>query len=209
MTVLRSIANNRIGQQLGTRGQKTRKRLLAAAEELLRTTSPLNLNATAIARKAGTSPATFYVYFDDVRELLFDLSLAAVPDSADLFPRADSLLDPARIDEDAAVMVDAINAAWDRHATILLYRNLEADRGDMAFQSLRYDWAEPILRHLAEAMRTAGSSAGSDEEIAADAVVLLAAVERIAATTHQDSQYGPTPKFLHDSLVRMICRSLR
>ena len=200
--------SNRIGQQLGARGLRTRTKLLAAAEKLLQSASPMDLNAASIAREAATSAATFYVYFDDVREVLFDLGKAAAPALAELFPSTDSLLDASRLDADIVTFVSAVNAAWDRHAAILLYRNLEADRGDDDFHALRYASARPILARLGQSMRLLGG-ARSEEAIAAEAVVLLAAVERIAATTHERFAAGPSAASLQAALVRLIGRAIR
>ncbi|WP_156840663.1 TetR/AcrR family transcriptional regulator [Novosphingobium aquimarinum] len=202
------VSSNRIGQQLGTRGMKTRGRLLMAAESLLRTMSPMDLNATAIAREAGSSAATFYVYFDDVRELLLDLSKAAAPSFTQLFPRPDSLLVRSRLEEDIAFIIATLNAAWDRNAAILRYRNLEADRGDADFHQLRYDLARPVLARLGEAMRAMGPEGRCDADVEADAVVLLAAVERLVATTHEDTQAGPDSEALRSSLIRLVMRSI-
>lgn len=202
------VSSNRIGQQLGSRGLKTRSRLLKAAASLLRTMSPMDLNATAIAREAGSSAATFYVYFDDVRQLLLDLSKAAAPTFAQMFPRPDSLLVHGRLEEDIAFVIATLNAAWDRNAAILRYRNLEADRGDVDFHRLRYDLARPVLARLGEAMRRWGPKGRCDADIEADAVVILAAVERLVATTHEDTQTGPDSESLRRSLIRLVLRSI-
>lgn len=199
--------NNRIGQQLGARGLRTRGRLLEAAARLLRTVSPIDLNSAAIAREAGTSAATFYVYFDDVRELVLALVPDAEPAFDAMFPRSDALLDPARRVADASTLVDAVFDAWDRSSSVLLFRNLEADRGDEAFDVARYAWARPILDRLIAALLDARG--GSDPSRAyADAVVMLAAVERIAATSHRAPMHGPRPEDLRSALVRMICQML-
>jgi AcrR family transcriptional regulator len=202
------VRSNKIGQQMGARGAQTRSRLLAAAETLLRTVSPMDLNAAAIAREAETSPATFYVYFTDVRDLLFDLTGAAAPAFAAMFPRPDSLLVPARRGADASILVAAVNAAWDRNTAVLLYRNLEADRGDAAFDTARTAWAQPVLVRIVTAMQTTSSTRRNLRQAQADAVILLAAIERIAATTHRAPTNGPPADDLAAALVRMVCQAL-
>lgn len=202
------VSNNRIGQQLGPRGLKTRRRLLDAAVRLLRTTSPIDLNAAAIAREAGTSAATFYVYFDDVRELVLALVPDAAPELGAMFPRADSFMVAERLEEDARQFVAATFSAWDRNAPILLFRNLEADRGDAAFDAQRNSWASPVLERLIAAL-LAGNPKGDRARAYADAVVLLAAVERIAATSHRTPTLGPPSDDLRAALVRQICLAIR
>jgi hypothetical protein len=51
------------GRVPGQRGRQTRQRLLDATVELLTTTSWRSVKVTDIARRARTSPATFYQYF--------------------------------------------------------------------------------------------------------------------------------------------------
>ena len=199
--------SNRIGQQLGPRGARTRQRLMDAARRLLETTSPIDLSTAAIAREAGASAATYYVYFNDVRELVLALLPSAEPDFAAMFPRSDSLLVADLLEEDAENLVAAVFEAWDRYASILLFRNLEADRGDAAFDGARYAWARPVLDRLICAIEAARGEVCPNIAYA-DAVVLLAMIERIAATSHRKPTYGPPIADLRASLVRIIRQSL-
>ena len=64
---------NKQGQARGKKGQATRARLMNAAERLLAKSSPLDLTAVAIAKAADTSSATFYMYFDDVKDIYLSL----------------------------------------------------------------------------------------------------------------------------------------
>ena len=56
------------GRELGPRALNTRRRLLDATVELLDSSSVRDISVVEIARRAGTSPATFYQYFKDVGE---------------------------------------------------------------------------------------------------------------------------------------------
>ncbi len=57
------------GRALGPRALHTRQRLLDATVELLSQQSVRDLSVVEIAKRAGTSPATFYQYFKDVGEV--------------------------------------------------------------------------------------------------------------------------------------------
>src|ERR1700712_2944885 len=70
----------RPAEGLGRKGLETRRRLMTAAHELLQTMSAVSLTATAIARQAKTSSATFYVYFDDVSDVVLALATEASED---------------------------------------------------------------------------------------------------------------------------------
>src|SRR5437588_12986728 len=62
------------GRPLGRRAQQTRRRLLDATGELLESHSIRELRVVEIARKVGTSPATFYQYFRSVDEAVLVLA---------------------------------------------------------------------------------------------------------------------------------------
>lgn len=201
--------NNKVGQRLGARGRRTRDRFLEAARALLSTTSPIDLTARAIALAAGSSPPGFFVYFDDVREVMLALCAEASASAETMLPRTDSLLDPVALEEDVAVMVAAVRAAWDRNAAVLLYRNHEADRGDERFDAVRTQQAQPLLDRLREAIARHRRSPISPQDAFAEAAVLVAAIERIAARTHGPTKNGATVEQLEAALVRVIVHSIR
>ena len=58
------------GRVPGRRGLATRQRLLDHVAEMLATSSYRDVRVVDVARKAGTSPATFYQYFADVEEAI-------------------------------------------------------------------------------------------------------------------------------------------
>ena len=62
------------GRVLGPKAQQTRQRLLDATHALLARRGLRELRVVEIARKIGTSPATFYQYFSDVEEAVLSLA---------------------------------------------------------------------------------------------------------------------------------------
>src|ERR1700728_3765072 len=72
------------GPTPGQRGRQTRQRLLDATVELLTTTSWRSVKVTDIARRARTSPATFYQYFGNVEEAVRVLAEGVVDQAARL-----------------------------------------------------------------------------------------------------------------------------
>jgi AcrR family transcriptional regulator len=176
---------NKDGTALGRKGAETRARLLAATRTLLETVSPFNLTVAAIAKAARTAPATLYVYFNDVQDVFYALSVEACQDfEAMTCNHPEWFTDPARIDADAQQLVDEFNQVWERHSHALQYRNLESDRGNTRFQDLRTANALPLIDRLATAVRSVRPNS-SNRDAYADAVVLFSAVERLAATRHQ------------------------
>lgn len=176
--------NSKTVTPLGRKGTETRARLLAATRELLKTVSPFNLTVAAIAKAARTAPATLYVYFDDVQDVFYALSVEACEDFEKITrENPDWFSCDERVAQDAVEFVDKFNSVWDRHAHALQYRNLESDRGNNRFQDLRTANAMPMIDRLANAIKRAKPGV-STRSAYADAVVLFSSVERLAATRH-------------------------
>ena len=68
----------------GRRGQATRQKLLDCLGKMLGTSPYRDVRVIDVARKAGTSPATFYQYFPDVEAAVLEIAEGAVRESAAL-----------------------------------------------------------------------------------------------------------------------------
>lgn len=179
-----AVTTNKQGQALGPKGQATRLRLMQAAGKLLKTQSPVELTAVSIAKMAKTSSATFYMYFDDIKDILFALSEAAGQDMGDALEVLDEVWDLSRLESQSARLVEVFNRVWDNHREILRYRNMEADRGDSNFEKLRMDVYVPFVELLAQrmiAMCTAEQKI-TRGDARAMASVLHGAMERMATS---------------------------
>ncbi len=143
------------GRLLGARALKTRQRLLDATAQLLVERSVLDIAVVEIARKAETSPATFYHYFKDVDEA----ALALAEQAADEMPALVELIDANWSGrqglETARSVALAFMEHWSAHHAVLLIRNLSADKGDRRFQQVRRKALAPVLDHLAARIREA------------------------------------------------------
>jgi AcrR family transcriptional regulator len=179
------IEINKHGQALGRKGNQTRQRLMDATRRLLKKHSPVELTAVSVAKEAQTSSATFYIYFNDVRDIIYHLSLLAGEELGEVHRILDEPWDGRRLEiEHALRVVNAFNAVWERHRDVLRFRNLEADRGDKNFYGLRLATAIPIIERLADRIVAAfpkgqGLSRG---DALAEATTLLCAMEAIAET---------------------------
>lgn len=199
------------GQPLGNKGMETRLGLMAAARRLMERMSPLNITAAAISKEAGTAAATFYVYFDDVEDILWALCDQIAQDTTDLFADDRLLRDPARLEEDALAFVKAYSEIWSRHGPLLLYRNLESDRGNVRFNQLLTRIALPVLRALTDRIAAAcpPDRPMSRSEANAEAVVIVAALDRIAAALHLYPEDSLTPDVLQRAEARVLARLLQ
>lgn len=195
---------------LGRKGRETRQRLMDAAVSLLADTSPLDVTAVAIATEAGTAPATFYVYFRDVQDMLYALSEFATVDMIDAFAALDVFHDNARVASDAEAFLAMLTEQWERHGAILYYRMMEADRGDARFGELRTRWAEAVLVRFAALLRQVPHLDTPIDEVDAyaEAIVLFASIERLARAIHCEPNLPISPDRMRAAQARVLTRMI-
>lgn len=72
------------GRVAGRRGQATRQKLLDCLGEMLSSSPYRDVKVIDVARKAGTSPATFYQYFPDVEGAVLEIAEEMAKEGAGL-----------------------------------------------------------------------------------------------------------------------------
>jgi AcrR family transcriptional regulator len=173
---------NKDGQAIGRKGSETRTRLLDAARFLIATMSVEKVTASGIARAASLASQTFYLYFDDVDEVLLHLSREAALDTGEIVAELDRPWTSDATREHAERFVSAFYQYWDKHRAILNIRNFRADGGQEPFTQIRNDSAMPIVNRIADRIRKAqGEATVSDRDALARAVIVYSAIERMAA----------------------------
>jgi AcrR family transcriptional regulator len=176
-----AVRRNKHGQALGRKGAESRRRLLDAACKLLEDRSA-KLTPSAVARSAGLTSQTFYLYFADINELLLTLSEEASTDVGRILRALEDPWDPGAIDEHSRRFIDAIYDFWDGHRAVLSFRNFQSDLGDEAFVHVRFETSRPIISLMAKRIRSArGEDQLSEADALARAVIIYAAIERLAA----------------------------
>lgn len=208
----RRARRNQNGQAMGPKGLKTRRRLIDATVELLETVPLRELRVAEIARSAGTSPATFYLYFNDVS----DVVLAAL---AELSQSTPELMRIAQGDwsrdhafATARVLVAAYIEFWQSHATLFRIRNLTAEEGDERFRDGRAASIRPLLEAISAQVgraQQAGIATPVPLHSESTAGVLLAMLERLAAVapTHA-GESDITPDRMMDAAAHLIASTL-
>jgi len=171
---------NKLGQSIRPKGAATQRNLMQATLSLLKDHSPLDLSVHRIAREAGTSPATFYVYFKSVKEVILALvDTLREPYLRDVLPTLQGDWQNAG-ETHVRRFVLAYFAFWDEHRRLLAVRNLEADLGDRDFIDRRIDMSLPVVDALCERIRNAASRKKMPRARAwAQAVVCCAAMEEM------------------------------
>jgi AcrR family transcriptional regulator len=166
------------GRPLGPRALRTRAKLLDVTRELLAELPVRDVSVVEIARRAGTSPATFYQYFADVEEAALELASAAAEEvPAILEPLAQDWSGSKGLDA-ARVLVDAFVRHWDANHAVLLIRNVAAEQGDRRFRRVRTRAIRPLLDALA---RKIGAAQQPGVHPVAAAAALASILERLAA----------------------------
>lgn len=165
---------------LGRKGTTTRGRLMEAARRLLTERSAIGLTSAAIAQGAGVSAASFYNYFVNTEAIIHALCLEA---GAETQPIRDAVT--PRDGDDARTIsgrfITAYADHWSRFRPVLSVRNMEAERGNIAFQLLRRSFFHAMIDILLDAALTLRPVDG-DAEIEARSgriAVAVAAIERL------------------------------
>ena len=202
-----TITTNKQGQELGRKGHSSRLRLMEAADRLLRTNSPVTLTAVSISKEAKMSSAAFYLYFEDVRNVLLALAEAAVSEMSEAHQILQQPWDAGEPDfKHALGLVTAFYKVYDRHRSALRYCNLEADRGDARFEQVRLQMVIPFFEQFAQRIYAASTcdSRRSRGDAYAEAIVLVSAMERNASSDPKQVQSTIGTKRLQDALARLI-----
>jgi AcrR family transcriptional regulator len=150
------------GRPLGPRALRTRQRILDATVELLSEKSMRDLRVIDIARRIGTSPATFYQYFKDVNDVVLELATEVSDTTSEMIAVIDGDWTGQSGYDRGVKLTKMVVAHWDRYRPILRVRNNAADEGDPRFMEVRRKAMFPLVHAFAEAIRKRQSHATDD-----------------------------------------------
>ncbi len=195
------------GQTMGRKGSETRVRLLEAAALLLTTTSLRVLTTAQVARKAGISPASFYLYFENVDALALSLAENATDAAMPFIKNLEAEWVWQDTEGHIAGFVRAFFDHWDRYGAILRVRNLAVDEGDWAFQKACERMTTPIYQAIeakVDRSKKAGRIDKRQHSLSLAAVAMLG-VERCASTYAQfPRKYQITRERAIDAAVAIL-----
>ncbi|MFE0689203.1 TetR/AcrR family transcriptional regulator [Streptomyces sp. JH002] len=170
------------GRVAGRRGQATRQKLLDCLGKMLAGSPYRDVKVIDVARKAGTSPATFYQYFPDVEAAVLEIAEVTLRESAALSELVAGRSWTGKAGRRTAEeLVDGFLAFWRRHDAILRVIDLGAAEGDRRFVRIRTRIQGAIVKPLTESIDTLqakgrGGTAVSSAALAGSLVTMLAAV---------------------------------
>src|SRR5664280_1871683 len=125
------------GRVPGRRGRATRQRLLECTAELLVATPWRSIKVIDIARQAGTSPATFYQYFENVEGAITVLAEELVDGAGVLAGLVDGDWTESASWDTAVAVVEGFMDYWERNRAVFRVVELTTVEGDLRFQGLR------------------------------------------------------------------------
>lgn len=209
------------GRPLGPRAQNTRVRILDATVELLAQKPMRDLRVIDIARKIGSSPATFYQYFKDVEDVVLHLASRVSEFTPELVELIQGDWAGRAGHERGRRLAEVVIGHWDRYAPILRVRNNACDEGDIAFRELRMSTMMPLVHAFAEVIdrsqKLAAASAAPSADASADepwqggrlhpmmgAVALASVLERLSMYHVSIEELGGSREQLIETLATLL-----
>ncbi|WP_055694278.1 TetR family transcriptional regulator [Streptomyces prasinopilosus] len=170
------------GRVAGRRGQATRQKLLDCLSEMLSSSPYRDVKVIDVARKAGTSPATFYQYFPDVEGAVLEIADQVAADGAGLAELLEGRSWAGRAGwQTAQELVDGFLDFWKKNDAILRVVDLGAAEGDKRFYKLRMKILNSVNGSLTGAVAELQAKGRVDKDVnpaavAGSLVTMLAAV---------------------------------
>ncbi|AYJ85071.1 TetR/AcrR family transcriptional regulator (plasmid) [Sphingomonas paeninsulae] len=177
---------NQSGQTMGSKGLRTRRKIIDTTVELLATTPLRDLKVVDIAQMANVSAATFYVYFDTVIDVVLAATAELSQSTPEILAIVNAPWDHATGHDRAVEMVESYIRYWDEHRPLMRTRNLAAEEGDERFVGMRERSILPLMLAMVEQIE----AAQRDGRVArgfvpyASAGTLLMMLERLGALAH-------------------------
>ncbi len=199
------------GRVPGRRGRATRQRLLECTTELLVATPWRSIKVIDIARQAGTSPATFYQYFENVEAAITVLAEELVEGVGELAEAVDGDWSEEASWATAVAAVEAFMDYWERNRAVFRVVELTTVEGDHRFQGLRVRVLNAVTVTLAKVIATSGMSAGGSgvaspagADPMATAGTLIAMLAQVAGHRYGFEFWGIRTASLVDSQARLL-----
>ncbi|MEK8172143.1 TetR family transcriptional regulator [Streptomyces sp. M19] len=195
------------GRVAGRRGQATRQKLLDCLSDMLSTSPYRDVKVIDVARKAGTSPATFYQYFPDVEGAVLELADRMAKEGTGLTEllagRSWAGKSGARTAEE---FVEGFLGFWRKHDAILRVVDLGAAEGDKRFYRIRMKLMNAVVGSLADAVKELQSKGRVDKDInpAAVAGSLVEMISAVAAHQKGFQSWGVKQAELRPHLALLV-----
>jgi AcrR family transcriptional regulator len=196
------------GRVAGRRGQATRQKLLDCLGKMLGSSPYRDVRVIDVARKAGTSPATFYQYFPDVEAAVLEIAEETVKEGTELSELVAGRSWAGKAGRGTAEdLVDGFLTFWRKHDAILRVIELGAAEGDRRFVRIRTRVQGALVKPLAESiegLRAKGRAAEHEASPAALAGSLVAMLAAVAAQPKSLQALGAKQAELKPALTLLV-----
>ncbi|MGW5613548.1 TetR family transcriptional regulator [Streptomyces sp. NPDC003877] len=195
------------GRVAGRRGQATRQKLLDCLSEMLSSSPYRDVKVIDVARKAGTSPATFYQYFPDVEGAVLEVAEQMAAEGASLTELLEGRSWAGKAGwQTAQELVDGFLEFWRKNDAILRVVDLGAAEGDKRFYKLRMKILNSVNNSLADAVAELQAKGRVDKDVnpAAVAGSLVAMLAAVASHQKGFSSWGVKQAELKPNLALLV-----
>ncbi len=195
------------GRVAGRRGQATRQKLLDCLSEMLSSSPYRDVKVIDVARKAGTSPATFYQYFPDVEGAVLEIAEQMATEGGQL---TELLAGRSWVGKagwaTAQELVDGFLEFWRRNDAILRVVDLGAAEGDKRFYKIRMKILNSVNNSLTDSIAELQSKGKVDKDVnpAAVAGSLVAMLAAVAAHQKGFQTWGVKQAELKPNLALLV-----
>ncbi|MEV4337453.1 TetR family transcriptional regulator [Streptomyces sp. NPDC049590] len=195
------------GRVAGRRGQATRQKLLDCLSEMLSSSPYRDVKVIDVARRAGTSPATFYQYFPDVEGAVLEIAEQMATESAGLTELLEGRTWAGKSGwQTAQELVDGFLDFWRRNDAILRVVDLGAAEGDKRFYKIRMRILNTVNSSLADSIAELQTKGRVDKDVnpAAVAGSLVAMLAAVAAHQKGFTSWGVKQAELKPNLALLV-----
>ncbi|MFC9845791.1 TetR family transcriptional regulator [Streptomyces sp. NPDC060223] len=195
------------GRVAGRRGQATRQKLLDCLSEMLSSSPYRDVKVIDVARKAGTSPATFYQYFPDVEGAVLEIAEQMATEGAGLTQLLDGRSWVGKAGwQTSQELVDGFLEFWRRNDAILRVVDLGAAEGDKRFYKIRMKILNSVNNSLTDTVTELQSKGKVDKDVnpAAMAGSLVAMLAAVASHQRGFQSWGVKQAELKPNLALLV-----
>ncbi|WP_367042988.1 TetR family transcriptional regulator [Streptomyces sp. Je 1-332] len=195
------------GRVAGRRGQATRQKLLDCLSEMLSSSPYRDVKVIDVARKAGTSPATFYQYFPDVEGAVLEIAEQMAAEGAELTQLLDGRSWVGKAGwQTAQELVDGFLDFWRKNDAILRVVDLGAAEGDKRFYKIRMKILNSVNNSLTDTVKELQAKGKVDKDVspAAMAGSLVAMLAAVASHQRGFQSWGVKQAELKPNLALLV-----
>ncbi|MEU7279109.1 TetR family transcriptional regulator [Streptomyces sp. NPDC045431] len=195
------------GRVAGRRGQATRQKLLDCLSEMLRSSPYRDVKVIDVARKAGTSPATFYQYFPDVEGAVLEIAEEMTREGGALSDLASGRTWVGKAGwQSSEELVEGFLDFWRKNDALLRVVDLGAAEGDKRFYKLRMKILGSVTSSLTDAVKELQTKGRVDKDVnpAAIAGALVAMLAAVASHQKAFQTWGVKQNELKPNLALLV-----